>query len=148
MDEPGSHQPIGEAFRARRTADGLADFRLRVAKVELSGLYLCVGRRFLPLGDAAEVLPGGGIISTRLMGRAARLARPPHLPRGGRGDHGVRLGAARVRSGQGSRQGGIIRVASSGWHHQGGIRACRAAAIVHPCPHLGSGGWGGTGSQG
>ena len=54
------HRPIGEAFRAGRIADGLAVFQLRVDKVELSGLYICIGRRFVPLGDAAEVLSGRG----------------------------------------------------------------------------------------
>jgi hypothetical protein len=46
------------AFGAGRTAEGLAVFRLSIGKVELPGRWLCVDRRFVRLGDAAEVFLG------------------------------------------------------------------------------------------
>jgi hypothetical protein len=49
----GIAYPVGQVESRRGPA---VTFRLTIGKVELEGRWLCVGRRFLPLGDAAEEL--------------------------------------------------------------------------------------------
>jgi hypothetical protein len=59
-DSPDNPMPIGMALPR-----GLVEhrrgpakvFRILIRGVEIDGLWLCVGRRFVPLGDAAELLP-------------------------------------------------------------------------------------------
>jgi hypothetical protein len=58
QDAPGYRMPVGMAFRAGRTADGLAVFKLTVQKVILPDRYICIDREFHRLGDAAEVIAG------------------------------------------------------------------------------------------
>jgi hypothetical protein len=49
----GIAYPVGQVEGRRGPA---VTFRLTIGKVELEGRWLCVGRRFLPLGEAAEEL--------------------------------------------------------------------------------------------
>src|SRR4051794_28167928 len=56
---PDRLMPIGIAFPVGQVAyrkGPAAKFRLMIGKVELEGRWLCVGRRFVRLGDAAEEL--------------------------------------------------------------------------------------------
>jgi hypothetical protein len=59
LASPDERMPIGIAFptglMAHRKGPAKT-FRLVIGKTELSGRWICEGRRFVPLGDAAEVL--------------------------------------------------------------------------------------------
>jgi hypothetical protein len=59
VDSPDRPMPIGIAFSVGQVAHRkgpAATFRLVVQEQELEGLYLCIGRRFVKLGESAEPL--------------------------------------------------------------------------------------------
>jgi hypothetical protein len=59
VEAPASVRTIGIAYAAGcvQYGDGRAmTYRLAVNKTELPGRWLCIGRRFVPLGDAGAVL--------------------------------------------------------------------------------------------
>jgi hypothetical protein len=59
VGELGESMPIETAYCAATAGHRRGPpviFRLVIGKTELPGLWLCVGRRFVPLGEAAEPL--------------------------------------------------------------------------------------------
>jgi hypothetical protein len=59
VGEPGGAWPIGMAFPVGQVAHHkgpAVTFRLMIGKVELEGRWLCLGREFIRLGEAAEEL--------------------------------------------------------------------------------------------
>jgi hypothetical protein len=47
LEAPDNHMPIGIAFQAGGTAEGLALFRLQVHKADLPGRWVCLNRWFV-----------------------------------------------------------------------------------------------------
>jgi hypothetical protein len=59
VGEPGGAWPIGMAFptgQVEHRRGPAVTWRLIIKKVELEGRWLCLGRRFVRLGEAAEEL--------------------------------------------------------------------------------------------
>jgi hypothetical protein len=59
ISSPGEAMPVGVAFptgHVQHRKGPAVTFRLVVGEVELPGLWLCVGRRFVELGEAPEML--------------------------------------------------------------------------------------------
>jgi hypothetical protein len=56
---PGSNSPLGVAIPVGLIEHGAGPavvFRLVIDKTEPPGRWVCIGRRFVPLGDAGAVL--------------------------------------------------------------------------------------------